>query len=241
MDDGRHRHALLPRGAPVDSDGRLRGGGGRRDGRLAHVLADHLPAPQARAFLRARRVRHRRAQGLRPVLPRLAGNRRPGVLDAERRLLHLPDGVQERGLRTRRVGRRRALRRHLSPHAAPARDGRPVGDRLMLQTSVAAAEPLVPPRARSAVARRIVLYVLLVGFALLFFTPFVWTVSTSFKTLPDSAYFNLIPQPFTTEAWKSVWNDYDFKRYALNSVFLAVTVTLLNLFLASLGGYAFAR
>ena len=59
--------------------------------------------------------------------------------------------------------------------------------------------------------------------------------------MPDSAYFNLIPHPFTTEAWKSVWNDYDFKRYALNSLFLAVTVTLLNLFLASLGGYAFAR
>jgi len=112
----------------------------------------------------------------------------------------------------------------------------------MLQTSVAAAaEHLGPPRARSAIARRIVLYVLLVAFALLFFTPFVWTIATSFKTLPDSAYFNLIPHPFTTEAWKSVWNDYDFKRYALNSLFLAITVTLLNLFLASLGGYAFAR
>ena len=98
-----------------------------------------------------------------------------------------------------------------------------------------------PPRARSAIFRRIVLYVLLVAFALLFFTPFVWTIATSFKTLPDSAYFNLIPHPFTTEAWKSVWTDYDFKRYALNSLFLAVTVTLLNLFLASLGGYAFAR
>ncbi len=111
----------------------------------------------------------------------------------------------------------------------------------MLQTSVAAAEHVGPPRARSAVFRRVVLYVLLVAFALLFFTPFVWTIATSFKTLPDSAYFNLIPHPFTTEAWKSVWTDYDFKRYALNSLFLAVTVTLLNLFLASLGGYAFAR
>jgi len=112
---------------------------------------------------------------------------------------------------------------------------------MTLQTSVASAEPAVPPRARSAVAGRVLLYVLLVAFALLFFTPFVWSLSTSFKTLPDSAFFNLIPDPFTTEAWKSVWNDYDFKRYALNSFFLAVVVTLLNLFLASLGGYAFAR
>jgi multiple sugar transport system permease protein len=112
---------------------------------------------------------------------------------------------------------------------------------MTLQTSVASAEPFVPPRARSAVAGRVLLYVLLVAFALLFFTPFVWSLSTSFKTLPDSAFFNLIPDPFTTEAWKSVWNDYDFKRYALNSFFLAVVVTILNLFLASLGGYAFAR
>jgi multiple sugar transport system permease protein len=111
----------------------------------------------------------------------------------------------------------------------------------MLQTSVTSAEPLVPPRARSEVAVRVVLYSALVAFALLYFTPFVWTLSTSFKTLPDSAFFNLIPSPFTTEAWKSVWTDYDFKRYALNSLFLAVTVTVLNLFLASLGGYAFAR
>jgi multiple sugar transport system permease protein len=111
----------------------------------------------------------------------------------------------------------------------------------MLQTSIASAEPLVPPRARSEVAGKFVLYGALVAFALLYFTPFVWTLSTSFKTLPDSAFFNLIPSPFTTEAWKSVWTDYDFKRYALNSLFLAVTVTVLNLFLASLGGYAFAR
>ena len=112
---------------------------------------------------------------------------------------------------------------------------------MTLQTSVATAETFVPPRARSAVAGRVLLYVLLVAFALLFFTPFVWSISTSFKTLPDSAFFNLIPDPFTTDAWRSVWNDYDFKRYALNSFFLALVVTLLNLFLASLGGYAFAR
>jgi multiple sugar transport system permease protein len=110
-----------------------------------------------------------------------------------------------------------------------------------LQSSIAAAEPLVPRRALSDVARRVLVYALLVGIALLFFTPFIWTISTSFKTLPDTAYFNLIPHPFTTEAWKSVWTDYDFKRYALNSLFLAVTVTVVNLFLASLGGYAFAR
>jgi multiple sugar transport system permease protein len=111
----------------------------------------------------------------------------------------------------------------------------------MLQTSAAAAEPFVPRKAPSEVFRRVLVYLLLVGIALLFFVPFIWTISTSFKTLPDTQFFNLIPNPFTTEAWKSVWTDYDFKRYALNSLFLAVVVTLVNLFLSSLGGYAFAR
>jgi multiple sugar transport system permease protein len=107
--------------------------------------------------------------------------------------------------------------------------------------SVAAAEPFVPHRARSEVARKVFLYLLLLAIALLFFTPFVWSLSTSFKTLPETVYYNIIPHPFTAAAWKSVWSEYDFKRYALNSAFLAVTVTLINLFLASLGGYAFAR
>ena len=40
--------------------------------------------------------------------------------------------------------------------------------------------------------------------------------------------------PFTTSAWKTVWTKYDFERYILNSLFLAVTVTVLNVFLAAL-------
>ncbi|HET7744957.1 MAG TPA: carbohydrate ABC transporter permease [Gaiellaceae bacterium] len=111
----------------------------------------------------------------------------------------------------------------------------------MLQTSVAANEAYVPPRSRRRVAGRLIVYGVLIAVALLYFVPFAYTLSTSFKTLPQTAYFNLIPHPFTTAAWTSVWKDYDFKRYALNSLFLAVTVTLINLFLASLGGYAFAR
>jgi len=111
----------------------------------------------------------------------------------------------------------------------------------MLQTSVAATEAYVPPKPRSRVAGRVLVYVGLVAIALLYFVPFLWSLSTSFKTLPDTANFNFVPHPFTTAAWTSVWTDYDFKRYALNSAFLAVVVTTINLFLASLGGYAFAR
>ena len=71
--------------------------------------------------------------------------------------------------------------------------------------------------------------------------PFIWTLSTSFKTLPDTANFNLIPHPFTTAAWNTSGRSTTSSATSLNSLFLAVTVTVINLFLASLGGYAFAR
>jgi multiple sugar transport system permease protein len=108
-------------------------------------------------------------------------------------------------------------------------------------TAPAVAQPLVPPRPRSEIARRVVVYVLLALVSLLFFVPFIWSISTSFKTLPDTQNFNFIPHPFTTQAWTTVWTQYDFKRYIANSLFLAVVITAVNLVLSSLGGYAFAR
>ncbi len=112
---------------------------------------------------------------------------------------------------------------------------------MTLQTVVPAAEPYVPPRARAEVARKAVLYVLLVGVAFLFFVPFLWSLATSFKTIPDSLSVHLIPHPWTTAAWSEIWTQYDFKTFIKNSVFLAVVITACNIFLAGLGGYAFAR
>lgn len=108
-------------------------------------------------------------------------------------------------------------------------------------TAPAVAEPLIPPRARSAVLQRATLYVLLALVSALFFVPFLWSVSTAFKTLPDTANFGLLPHRWTTAAWKTVWTQYDFKLYIRNSLFLAVTITAINLTLSSIGGYAFAR
>jgi multiple sugar transport system permease protein len=107
--------------------------------------------------------------------------------------------------------------------------------------TAAAGEAYVPRRARADVARKAALYVVLVAVALLFFVPFLWSVATSFKTIPDSINVHLIPHPWTTSAWHSVWTTYDFKTYIKNSLFLAVVVTACNIFLAGLGGYAFAR
>ena len=112
---------------------------------------------------------------------------------------------------------------------------------MTVRTAAAAAEPYVPPRARLDVVRRVLLYVLLIGVAVVFFIPFLWSLATSFKTIPDSLGVGLIPHPWTTSAWREIWSQYDFKTYIKNSVFLAVVITACNVFLAGLGGYAFAR
>jgi ABC-type glycerol-3-phosphate transport system permease component len=66
-------------------------------------------------------------------------------------------------------------------------------------------------------------------------------VSTSLKTLPDTANFSFIPHPWTTQAYSDVWTQYNFQRYIENSAGIALVVTVVTLFLAGLGGYAFAR
>jgi multiple sugar transport system permease protein len=99
----------------------------------------------------------------------------------------------------------------------------------------------IPGRTRVERARTIIVYALLFGIALLYFVPFLWTLSTSLKTLPETAYFKLLPEHPTLHAYKDAVSTFNFARYAANSAGLAATVTVLNVFLCSLGGYAFAR
>ena len=99
----------------------------------------------------------------------------------------------------------------------------------------------IPGQDRSRRIKLIVVYVLLFLVALVFFIPFFWSVTTSLKTLPESVGFNLLPEHPSLRAYREALSAYDFKRYFLNSVFLASIVTIANLFMSSLGGYAFAR
>ena len=118
-----------------------------------------------------------------------------------------------------------------------------VADQLATQGETAAGTPPVdvPGRERSNVVRRVVVYALLFFVAFLFFIPFFWSVSTSLKTLPESVGFNLLPAHPSFKAYDNALTTFNFKRYLGNSFFIAGVVTVCNLFLASLGGYAFAR
>jgi multiple sugar transport system permease protein len=90
--------------------------------------------------------------------------------------------------------------------------------------------------------RRLV-YALLIGYAVLMFVPFAWSVITSFKTLPDSVQLTIIPNPFTLDAYDYVFNHLDpsLPRLFFNSGVIAGAVTVSNVVLGSIAGYAFAR
>lgn len=108
--------------------------------------------------------------------------------------------------------------------------------------SLALALPAVPGRTRRERTRTAAVYALLIAIALLYFVPFLWSVSTSLKTLPESVRgFDLLPDQPSLRAYREVLTEFNFARYAANSAFLATAVTLVNLVLASLGGYAFGR
>src|SRR5205085_8891010 len=155
----------------------------------------------------------------------------------DRGALPLPHGLLPGEVRLRGGDGRTAVPDHLRLHAGaedPLRQGR--GGRV-----TTAAQPLVPPRALEERARRIVVYSLLLAISALYFVPFLWSLSTSFKTLPDTAYFSLLPHHWLTVGYHDVLTKYDFKRYMLNSAFLAAVITASTVFLPALGGYAFAR
>jgi multiple sugar transport system permease protein len=135
-------------------------------------------------------------------------------------------------------------------------DERPLSERLPPVPPVVAAEELaatgeaaigaapahaVPGRERADQARTLTAYVVLALVAVLFAVPFLWSVLTSFKPLIETSNFTFLPKHWTTSAYHDVFSQFSFGRYTLNSFIVAGTVTVSNLFLASIGGYAFAR
>jgi multiple sugar transport system permease protein len=99
----------------------------------------------------------------------------------------------------------------------------------------------IPGRARSERIQRVIAYAAMFGISLLFFVPFLWSVSTSLKPLPETANFALLPHTWTVAAYKEAWTQYDFARYMANSAIVSASITFTSVLLAALGGYAFAR
>lgn len=91
--------------------------------------------------------------------------------------------------------------------------------------------------------RKTILYAILIGGLLLTLTPFFWMISTSFKS--KAGIFSMpprwIPEQPTAQHYKRLFEEVDFLKHFINSTIVAVSVTVLGLFLNSLAGYAFAK
>ena len=90
---------------------------------------------------------------------------------------------------------------------------------------------------------QIALYALLGVLALIYISPFLVQVATSFKTDAAAAAdpISLVPQPFTWAAYERLFLRSDFPVWFANSGIVTVFVTLGRVFFNSLAGYALAR
>ncbi len=106
------------------------------------------------------------------------------------------------------------------------------------------AEVVVAPVGDTGAAwRRRIAYAVMIAYALIMFIPFAWSIVTSFKTLPDATSMTFIPQPITLAGWQYAVNELrpSLPQLFLNSTVLAAVITVTNLVLGSIAGYAFAR
>jgi multiple sugar transport system permease protein len=89
---------------------------------------------------------------------------------------------------------------------------------------------------------RVLLFLVLVLFAIVYIYPFLLGVGTAFKTNADASAHPLdpIPQHWVTAAFSELAQQ-DFARWLANSVIVAVFVTLGRLLFDSMAGYALAR
>lgn len=73
--------------------------------------------------------------------------------------------------------------------------------------------------------------------------PFLWMLTTSFKT-PEGILASpptILPSPLSWQHFDKLFDELSFVRHFINSIIVTVSVTVISLFLNALGGYAFAK
>ena len=87
----------------------------------------------------------------------------------------------------------------------------------------------------------IFLFCCIVAFTMI--VPFAWMVSASFKLNTEIFEYPIrwIPKVFHMDNYDKVWNSIAFPTYFMNTLKLAVIITVLQLFTCSLAAYAFTK
>lgn len=91
--------------------------------------------------------------------------------------------------------------------------------------------------------RRTLLYLIVIGGALLFALPLFLMISTSLKS-SQTIYirpFQWIPRPPHFENYVQAWTTFPFTRYAINTIFITVSAMFGAVISTSLAAYALAR
>ncbi|GLI04026.1 MULTISPECIES: carbohydrate ABC transporter permease [Paenibacillus] len=89
-----------------------------------------------------------------------------------------------------------------------------------------------------------VIYALLFLYAAVTMVPFLWALSSSFKTLEEivAGGINFIPKNFTLQNYYDIFvREPLFLRWMTNSALIAVVATVCNILFNSMAGYALAR
>jgi multiple sugar transport system permease protein len=98
----------------------------------------------------------------------------------------------------------------------------------------------------SRTLKKIGIHSFLILFSLIFFIPFLWTISTSLKTdaqIQDISSIKriLIPSPVAFSNYPKALKFVDFPRYFMNSVFVSFMAILGTVFSCTMVAYSFSR
>jgi multiple sugar transport system permease protein len=87
---------------------------------------------------------------------------------------------------------------------------------------------------------RIILWIVLIGFALAFLYPFVWLLAATFKPRADVLDNLLIPEHFTWDNYGEVWQKLPLLNWLWNSIYIALLAAGLVTISSSLVAFGFA-
>ena len=104
------------------------------------------------------------------------------------------------------------------------------------------------PKTRAGIrisAGQVVVYIILILGIVYTLAPFLWMLSTSFKSATEIVRLppTLIPEKFTVRSYETIFADprVPLARFYLNSIIVSVTIVSMVLFTSSLAGFVFAK
>ncbi len=88
-----------------------------------------------------------------------------------------------------------------------------------------------------------IIYLLLIAATAWTIVPIIWMILSSLKTMDDMFTYPMkwLPHPFYFKAYPEAWAQRNFTTYFLNSLFISSIITVGNLAICSLAGFALAK